>query len=217
MAGMQCIFLPPCASGAGKIHVVTVDPAHGGSDQGVKVSEKKYEKDITLAIALLLQKELSKSGNIQIHLTRDTDVLVSTEERKKIATTLQSELFVSIHVNAGFGVNSTGYEVYFPGFVSKVTEKADSKEILKDMAKNKMLNDSVKFAQLVQKNLEGVFPRKSRGVRAAPVMVLEGLTMPAVVVEVGFATNAEDRKKLTDEKIHGAIAKALAQSIHSFF
>lgn len=198
-------------------HVVTIDPAHGGSDPGVKISEKNYEKEITLAISLMLKNEMSKSGNIQVRLTRDSDTYVSLEERKKIAQSSQSELFVSIHVNAGFGKASTGYEVYFPGFVTAVAEKGDSKEILKDMAKNKLLNDSVKLAQSIQKHMEGVFPRKGRGLRAAPVMILEGLTMPAVAVEIGFATNPDDRKKILDEKVQASIARALAQGIKNYF
>jgi len=199
------------------IHVVTIDPAHGGSDPGVKLSESSYEKEITLAISLLLKKEISKLGNIQVRLTRDSDSNVSMSERKRIAASSQSELFVSVHVNAGFGKASTGYEIYFPGFVTAVAEKGGSKEILRDMAKNKLLNDSVKLAQLIQKNMEGVFPRKSRGLRAAPVTVLDGLPMPAVAVEIAFATNPDDRKKIVDEKVQGAIARALAQSINGYF
>lgn len=198
-------------------HVVTIDPAHGGSDTGVKLSESSYEKEVTLAISLLLKKEVGKFGNIQVRLTRDSDSNVSIAGRKRIAASSQSELFISIHVNAGFGKASNGYEVYFPGFVSVVAEKSDSREILRDMAKNKLLNDSVKLAQSIQKNMEDVFPRKSRGLRAAPMTILDGLTMPAVAVEIAFATNPDDRKKIVDEKVQGAIARALAQSINGYF
>jgi N-acetylmuramoyl-L-alanine amidase len=50
--------------------------------------------------------------------------------------------------------------------------------------------------QLIQKNMGKVFPRKSRGLRDSAVPSLEGLSIPAVVVEIGFATNPEDRKKI---------------------
>jgi N-acetylmuramoyl-L-alanine amidase len=198
-------------------HVVIIDPSHGGKDFGVKLSDKDYEKDISFAISSALKKELDKVGNIHVELTRSSDKLVPSSERKKIATSTRGELFVSIHINAGFGRNSTGYEVYFPGFMGAQTEQSNSKEILKDMARNKYLNDSVRLAQLIQKNMDSVFPRKSRGIRDASIPVLEGLSIPAVVVEIGFATNPEDRKKMVDGKTQSAVAHALYQSIKDFF
>ncbi|MGO9136776.1 MAG: N-acetylmuramoyl-L-alanine amidase family protein [Syntrophales bacterium] len=198
-------------------HSVTIDPAHGGGDLGVKISDKEYEKDITLAISSLVKKELDKSGNIVAQLTRTSDRDVTLSERKQIIKKVQSEVFVSIHVNAGFSKNSTGFEIYFPGFKGASSEQSDSKEILKDMARNKYLNDSVKLAQLIQKNMDKVFPRKSRGLRDAHVPALEGLSIPAVVVEIGFATNPEDRKKIVDADTQTAIAHALCQSIREFF
>lgn len=198
-------------------HIIIIDPAHGGSDLGVKVSDKEYEKDIALAISLSLKKELEKIGNLRIQLTRTSDKLVSSSERKKIATSAQGALFVSIHVNAGFGKNSSGYEVYYPGFKDAQAEQSSSKEILKDMARNKTLNDSIRLAQMMQKNLDSVFPRKSRGIRDAPIPVFEGLSIPAVLVEIGFATNPEDRKKITDVTTQNSIAQALYRSIKDFY
>jgi len=198
-------------------HVVIIDPAHGGDDSGVKVSDKEYEKDITLAIALSLKKELEKIGNIRVQLTRSSDKLVPFSDRRKIAASARGELFVSIHVNAGFGKTSSGYEVYFPGVRDAQAEQSNSKEILKDMARNKSLNDSIRLAQLIQKNMDGVFPRKSRGIRDASIPVLEGLSIPAVVVEIGFATNPDDRKKMTDGSTQNSIARALYQSIKDFY
>ena len=198
-------------------HLVIIDPAHGGTDFGVKISDKEYEKKVTLAISLLIKKELDKSGNIRIQLTRSSDEDVSLSEKKKKIAALKSELIVSIHVNAGFGKNSTGYELYFPGFKAASAEKSDSKEILKDMARNKYLNESVRLAQLIQKNMDSVFPKKSRGLRDAPIAILEGLSIPAVIVEIGFATNPEDRKKIVDGNIQNEIALALSKSIKDYF
>jgi N-acetylmuramoyl-L-alanine amidase len=200
-----------------RAHVVIIDPAHGGDDGGVKLSDKEYEKDITLAIALSLKKELEKIGNIRVQLTRSSDKLVPFSERRKTAASARGELFVSIHVNAGFGKTSSGYEVYFPGVRDAQAEQSNSKEILKDMARNKSLNDSIRLAQLIQKNMDGVFPRKSRGIRDASVPVLEGLSIPAVLVEIGFATNPEDRKKMTDGNTQNSVARALYQSIKDFY
>ncbi|MEN6318964.1 MAG: N-acetylmuramoyl-L-alanine amidase [Syntrophaceae bacterium] len=198
-------------------HIVIIDAAHGGTDFGVQLTSKEHEKNVTLAIALLIKKELDKSGNIQANLTRTADIDVSLSERKNVISAARSEIFVSIHVNAGFSKNSTGYELYFPGFKSTKEDKSDSKAIIRDMTRNKYLNESVKLARLIEKNMGGVFPRKSRDLRNAPITVLEGVSIPAVVLEIGFATNADDRKKMLEENTQSAIAHALSQSIKDFF
>ncbi|MBE9546767.1 MAG: N-acetylmuramoyl-L-alanine amidase [Proteobacteria bacterium] len=198
-------------------HSVVVDPAHGGRDKGVRLTKKFYEKDVTLAIAKLLKKELDRSKNISVLLTRSADRDVSMSDRVKMAKRKNTKLFISLHVNAGFGRSSSGFEVYFPGFKLPSTGKSASKEIPKDMVKTKYLNESVRFAKIVEKNLEKIFRRKDRGLRSAPIPVLEGLTVPAVVLEIGFATNIKDRKKLMDKAVQKSIAGALAKSIREFF
>jgi N-acetylmuramoyl-L-alanine amidase len=65
--------------------------------------------------------------------------------------------------------------------------------------------------------MERVFPRKGRGLRDAPMPILNGLTLAAVVLEMGFATNADDRKKVIDEKTQQAIVEVLSKSIREFF
>ncbi len=197
--------------------VVVVDPAHGGSDPGVKLTDKLAEKNVTLAIAKLISKDLASAPRLTVRLTRSEDRDLSSADRIKIAREAKADLFVSLHINAGFGRNASGYEFYFPGFSSAAAGSNTSADILKDMAKNKHLNDSVQFAQILQKNLESVFPRKSRWLREAPVPVLEGLGVPAVVLELGFATNTDDRKRISSEETWKAIARALARSFKESF
>ncbi|MCD6153683.1 MAG: N-acetylmuramoyl-L-alanine amidase [Syntrophobacterales bacterium] len=215
---LSVLFIFPFTSAmAGTGHVVIIDPAHGGADRGVKLSRNLCEKDITLIIAKDLKKNLSKTKNVKIYLTRSADKKLSISERIKIARRSKADLFVSLHINAGFGKNSSGYEVYFPGFGKTPARKGDSNEILNDMVRNKYLNDSVRFAQIVMRNIEKVFSRQGRGLRNAPIPVLEGLAIPAVVIELGFATNIKDRKKLLSRKIQKSIATALSKSIKEYF
>ncbi len=212
MAAAIAVSGPPAGE-----HLIVIDPAHGGAEKGARLSDRYYEKDITLNIALLLQKELNRRGNIRVQLTRHTDRHIPVSERIRTVRVSHPNLFISLHVNAGFGKNSAGYEVYFPGFKSTSAGESDTAEILRDMAKNKYLNDSVRLAQTIQKNMEKVFPRKGRGLRDAPIPVLAGLSIPAVVVEIGFATNLEERKKIMDETTQSAIVQALSTSIREYF
>ncbi len=198
--------------------LVIIDAAHGGEDGGVIVTDKIREKQVTLTLSQLLQKALANDPGIQVKMTRTSDKTASIDERRKIANVAPAgALFISLHVNAGFGKNATGYEIYFPGFKTAPEDKGESKAILKDMVKNKSLNDSVRFAQILQRNMEKVFPRKGRGLREAPMPILNELTLAAVVLEMGFATNVDDKKKVIDEKTQQAIVEVLSKSIREFF
>jgi N-acetylmuramoyl-L-alanine amidase len=198
-------------------HVVVIDPAHGGSDRGVSLSEKEYEKNITLLIALELKKELQEVNNVSVQLTRTTDKDMPIAERIKAVRDAKADMVMSIHINAGFAKQAAGYELYYPGFNKPSTSKSDAAGILKDMAENKYLNDSVSLAQAIMRNLQRVFVRGGRGLREAPVPLLEGLSRPAVVVEIGFATNVEDSKTISDEKGRHDIVQALGNGIKEFY
>jgi len=198
-------------------HLLVIDPAHGGKDAGVQLSRTVHEKDVTLAIAILVKKDLSQTGDIQVRLTRPDDRDLSLAQRKKILEGSDADLFFSLHVNAGFGQKAEGYEIYYLGAVVPSAQKDDSGEILKDMEQTIRLNNSVLFAQIVQRNMEGVFPRKGRGLRDAPVHLLQSVTTPAILLEVGFSTAIEDRKRLKDTTIQKAIAGALARSVREYF
>lgn len=207
------------SQGAGaqqKRYTVLIDPAHGGQETGV-ISDKLREKDLTMNISLLIRKEAQQKGNFDVQLTRSDDGTMAAAERRKAAVALKPDCLLSLHVNAGFGRKATGYEVYFPGFQQTVVGGDASAAILKDMVKNKYLNDSVRLAQAIQTGIDRVFPRQGRGLRDAPSPLLDGLTIPGVILEIGFATHPEDRKKLTDEDTQRAIARALVEGLWKYF
>lgn len=201
--------------------VVVIDPAHGGKDEGVQLSRTVSEKDITLSVAALVKRNLEDAQNLTVRFTRMGDTDMATTDRIGAVLRNNADLFISLHVNAGFEKESAGYELYFPGFKgqeeSKEAMKGESTAIVRDMVRTKHLNESVRFAQVLQKRLDTVFPRKDRGLRDAPALILQGLNIPAVVLEMGFATNPNDRKALQDESIQAAVAKAVAESVREFF
>jgi N-acetylmuramoyl-L-alanine amidase len=194
---------------------VLIDPAHGGEDPGT-VSDKVREKDLTMSIALLIRQEAQKKPGLQIELTRAADKGLTIAERIKMAAVMKADCLLSLHINAGIGKKSTGYEIYFPGFRQAASVGGDTSSIIKDMARNKSLNDSVRLAQQIQSGLETVFPRKGRGLRDAPSPLLDGLSIPGLVIEIGFATHPEDRVKLTESATQTAIARAVVQSLQYF-
>lgn len=216
LAAVVFSLLPFDAVSYGAKSLVIIDPAHGGKDKGVGLSRNLYEKDLNLKIAAVVAKILQSEPNIAVLLTRSSDGEISTEDRIRTIRAADARLLVSIHVNAGFGKRATGYEIYFPGFKEVPAEKAGAADIIKDMVGNKFLNESVALAQITMQNLQEVFPRKERGLRSAPLPLLSGLTLPAIIVDIGFATNPEDRDLLVSDKIQERIAMALSKSIREF-
>ena len=213
---ITCIAPLPGSGARQNSYTVLIDPAHGGDDVGV-LADKLREKDLTLNLALLIRQEAQKGANFDVQLTRSTDRTTTMSERSKAVGALQPDCILSLHVNAGFGKKAAGYEVYFPGFRQTAAGGGDSTAILKDMEKNSYLNDSVRLAQQIQAGLETVFPRKGRGLRDAPSPLLDALTIPGLIVEIGFATFPEDRKNLTDEETQKAVALALVRGLRAYF
>jgi len=192
-------------------YTVFIDPAHGGSEKGVKLSDKEWEKDVTLKIALLMKQILEKDEGFSVFLTRTSDRDVSPQERQKVLKDVKEGILLSLHINGAFGKSASGYECYFPGFKNK------NQDIVGDMIENKRLNDSVALANIILKNLQEIFPRKGRGLREAPFLLYEGLKIPALVIEIGFGTNQEDRKILLEEAGQKKIALILARSVKDYF
>jgi N-acetylmuramoyl-L-alanine amidase len=204
-------------SATGKKKIILIDPAHGGKEQGVKMSTDVSEKDITLAVALSLKQALARENNLEVFLTRDSDKTVDMEDRKDSIKKIKPDFFISLHVNGGLGKDASGFEIYYPWFGEEaIKEKKTAKDNASQL-KNKYQNDSLNMAKIIQENMNVLFPRKGRGLRKADLPVTEGLFVPAVSVEMGFATNPEDRKKLLSVNTQTEIAKALAKSINSFY
>jgi N-acetylmuramoyl-L-alanine amidase len=198
-------------------HVIVIDPAHGGKDPGIKMTGDSSEKDVTLAVAQAVKKELSKENNLEIILTRDADKEITIVDRKKDIGKIRPDLVISLHVNAGFGKSASGFEIYYPdcsedGTKGKKKAKDDKAPVI-----NKCRNDSLKMANIVQENLNALFPRKGRGLRKADLPVTDELFVPAVSVEMGFGTNDDDKKKLLSPKTQTDIGRAVAKSIKSFY
>ncbi len=225
--------------------MVVVDAGHGGVDRGMSgpigTARKIYEKDITLAVARQLQTALESRG-IGVLMTRTRDTLIALGDRGRIANQAKGDLFVSVHVNAANlrwndpGA-ARGYETYFLAEAKTEDERrveAMENEVIKfettanahrddplgfiirDMAQNEHLRESARLATLVQQGLGGIHPGPSRGVKQAGFMVLVKAFMPAILVEIGFGTNAADAAYIADPDQQRRMASVIAAAIEDF-
>ena len=223
-------------------HVVVVDAGHGGPDNGMQgpigSPRKVYEKNITLAVSKVLREALQERG-IDVVMTRTTDTLIALSDRGKIANQAKGDLFVSIHVNAAnprwkSPGAARGFETYF--LAEAKTEDARRVEamenesirfettvdasrddplgfIIRDMAQNEHLRESSRLAELIQGGMKGVHPGPDRGVKQAGFRVLVTAFMPAVLVEIGFGTNAAEAAWMTNQARQQQLAAQLADAI----
>ena len=224
-------------------HTITVDPGHGGVDPGnpgVFFPRGTREKDVTLAVGLLLRDELKRQG-VGVQMTRTSDTLIALGDRGSFCTEA-CDLFVSIHVNSlarrrGY-TDIRGFETYFlaeaktedAARVAKMENEAVRFEggeapaepgvgidfILKDLQLNEHLRESARAAELVQRTLQTVHTGESRGVKQAGFMVLTTARRPAILVELGYSTNPQDGQFLTTRSSQKAMAGALADAIVAY-
>lgn len=204
------------------LNVVVIDAGHGGEDVGAISINGHYEKDITLAISIELQKLFKKHfPKMKIVMTRTTDEFIELGTRASIANKAKGDLFISIHCNAAAEKPSdaNGCETYI--LRSAVVESSsDKKGGDEKTSKNNGLKRASKeqkiylpfselFATLIQKEVPNSIGLTNRGVQTAGFFVLAGAKMPNILFEAGFLTNETDEKILTSTKQQRKIANAL--------
>ena len=178
-----------------QMYSVVIDPGHGGSDVGA-TRENIYEKDITLNVAKLLEEQLKKQG-VYTHMTRDKDKTVELSERSDFSNSINPDIFISVHVNSTVREDVIGLEThwYHPqslDFAKKVHAK---------MASSKNLS---KWETL------------DRGLFQSKFYVINHTNAPAILVEIGFLSNPNERRELIKEKRQEEIAKSLADGIMEY-
>lgn len=236
---------PPAARATTRRRLVVVDAGHGGRDPGTTLSlgngRTLPEKTIALQVSLQLRAALEARG-VDVVMTRTRDTLIALHDRGPIANEARGDVFVSIHVNAANpgwrnASASRGFETYFlaeaktedEARVARMENEAVKFEtavettgsdplgfILRDMAQNEHLRESLTLATLVQSGIKTVHPGTDRGVKQAPFSVLVRSFMPSVLVELGFGSNQADARWLASEAGQQALADSIADALVAY-
>lgn len=184
-------FVNPKLSEPKQINVV-IDAAHGGYDFGA-TSNSINEKQIVEQIANKI-KALNKNENVVIHFTRSSDVFVPLQERSNIANTIKPDLVLSLHVNSSKNQDKSGVE-FFVYKDSKWYEESN--------------NLAVKLSSEFAKNNTLTIGE----IKNAPFYILKYATTPTVLVELGYLSNENDKKYLTDDKEQNKIAENILEFV----
>jgi N-acetylmuramoyl-L-alanine amidase len=235
----------PKSGGKRIVRRVTLDPGHGGWDDGAVGPTGLREKDVALDVAHRAAPALATELGIETMLTRDTDTFIPLEERTARANGFQSDLFISIHCNATENGQANGLEVFVldpsrerdkaamgavhrenrGGRGGKVLDpgKLDAQisTIAAGLHGGTTTQASRLFAQLLTKStlasLAARHPNThDHGVKTAGFFVLLGAQMPSVLFETAFISNPDDEARLTTADYRQKLADAIVNAVRAY-
>lgn len=198
---------------------VALDPGHGGHDQGARGPTGLLEKSVTLELARKLALHLE--SRYSVRLTRSDDYRVELHQRAATANHSKADLFISLHTGASFAHATQGLSVYYyqtgkPGTesIAKGATVAESHQ-WKDLQQHHAAASKA-LATHMQHALEAMPQRPSCQVLGAPLIVLQGADMPAILIEVGHITHPATERLLSQSHSLDALVNAIDQGIERF-
>jgi N-acetylmuramoyl-L-alanine amidase len=215
---------------------VVLDAGHGGVDPGAIGSSGSYEKDIVLAFAKEIKRQLEAGGRVKAVLTRERDFFLPLRERVQTARRADADLFLSLHVNSHKNRSIHGFSAYtlsekasdaeadalaakenkadVIGGLNLGTYSDDVQNILIDFAQAKTNELSVRFARdIMVKEVAQSARMVKRPWRSAGFAVLKAPDVPSVLIELGYATNRKEERQLRDAKYRRGLSSAITRAI----
>lgn len=216
-----------------KIKKVVVDAGHGGNDPGAMGRTGLREKDVNLDIAKRLALLLQSEG-VDVVMTRSNDKFIPLGARVRIANRAKADLFISVHSNANRARSLNGFEVYYVASslndskralfaaqnaslnlenASLASRSIELKAILWDMIYAYDRAESIQLARDICRSVENNMDVRVIGVKDARYEVLRGSRIPAVLIETGFVSNANEERLLKNGYYRQKIAESIMAGI----
>lgn len=218
------------------IRKIVIDAGHGGKDPGAIGKNGLREKDINLDVAKRLRNELENLG-IEVVMTRDSDRFISLSRRCEIANSSGADLFISVHVNANRARKIQGFEVYCARNLStadlkKIVSSGEGnylfknlllaensenlKPILLDMIFTQNRAEALTLARCISSFSTKELNLKNRGIKSANFFVLKNTHIPAILIEIGYVSNAAEERYLRNSFYRQQLAESIAKGLTNF-
>ena len=223
--------------------VIAIDAGHGGEDPGALGPGGAREKNVVLAIAKELQRQLNAEKGFRAELVRTGDYFIPLRRRTEIARKKGADLFVSIHADAAPRSSAFGASVYALSDRGATSETArwlansenqsdliggtgnvslDDKDpmlagVLLDLSMTASMSSSLNVGQKVLTNMGRVTPLHKKRVEQAGFMVLKSPDIPSILVETGFISNPKESGKLATQSHQQALARSITSGVRQFF
>ena len=219
-----------------KLHKVIIDAGHGGNDPGAIGRNGLKEKDVNLDIAKRLSSLLRVEGVATV-FTRSTDKFIPLSTRVNIANRSGADLFISIHSNAARSRSLSGFEVYYvapsvsdskrAALTARSTslnlkdavfsgETQETKAIVWDMIYANSRAESIELSHSLCKIMDSCIDANILGVKNARFQVLKGITMPGILIEVGFVSNLNEEELLRTGAYREKLAAGILEGIRDY-
>ncbi len=203
---------------------VILDPGHGGHDKGTKGSGGTLEKEITLTLARMIADELG--NKYKVFLTRADDYSLDIHGRTATANNIGADIFISLHMGGSFLHEASGMSIFYfkeaskpalpPESSQKKSTESNKTTINWDNIQNKYIKKSKVLAKLIHDSFLQQIKGKKSKIHRAPLLVLKGAEMPAILIEIGYLTNPVEEKELSDKKVLSDYAKGISKGIDNF-
>lgn len=224
------------------LHTVVLDAGHGGKDPGCSWGDK-LEKNLNLNIVLTLGDMIERAyPDVKVIYTRKDDRFIELHERGNIANRANADLFISVHTDAVGNTEAHGSSTYIMGNDKSeknlaVAQRENSVIVMEgdyeakyegydpNSAESFIIfslmqyahsEQSMIFAEMVQKHYAKTTAIVDRGARQGPYLVLWRTAMPSVLTEVGFMTNKKDREYLHSKEGMAAVCQALFDAFSEY-
>jgi N-acetylmuramoyl-L-alanine amidase len=220
--------------------VVAIDAGRGGQDPGARGSNGSREKDVTLAVARELARQVNATPGLKAFLTRDTDVFIPLAQRYQKARAAKADLFVSIHADAFNNPEASGSSVFVlsqRGASSQAARWLANQEnaadlvggvrlqdkdntlasVLLDLSQSATMKASEDIAGHVLSGLKRLGKTHKAQVERANFVVLRSPDVPSMLVETAFITNPEEERKLNDPRHRTDLARAILDGVNTYF
>jgi N-acetylmuramoyl-L-alanine amidase len=217
------------------IQRIVIDPGHGGKDPGAMGKSGTMEKTIVLDICQRLKKLLGAHNDLEVIMTRETDIYVPVENRTVIANQKRADLFISVHANSNPSKKRSGVETFYLNFsqdpsvietaalenATSTKNLSEMRSILEKIAKNSKVIESKELANDIQKNLVLTLQKpykevKDLGYKGGPFWVLIGVETPSVLVEVSYLSNSKEETRLKNTQYRQYIAQGIYSGIKEY-
>jgi N-acetylmuramoyl-L-alanine amidase len=220
--------------------VIAIDAGHGGQDPGAHGPGGSREKNITLAIARELARQVNATPGLKAYLTRDTDVFIPLTQRYQKARAAKADLFVSIHADSCPSPDASGSSVFvlsqrgassqaarwlanqenaadLVGGV-KLQDKDDTlASVLLDLSQSATMRASEDMANQVLGGLKRLGKTHKQEIERANFVVLRSPDVPSMLVETAFISNPSEERRLNDPQQQSQLARAVLEGVNSYF
>jgi N-acetylmuramoyl-L-alanine amidase len=192
-------YVPP--SNADNKPRILIDPGHGGEDFGTYslTIPRIHEKHLALTTSGIVREGLIRRG-YKVVMTRRKDVFITLERRPQIAKEFNCDLFVSIHYNSAPNKSANGVEIFYFEDANSVVRTA----------KSQRLGKAVLGSMLTRTKAN------SRGVKKGNFAVIRETHIPAILIECGFLTNAEELANIKKPAYIKALADGIVDGIDRY-